>query len=99
MHDLRWEKCTCVYFLQPIFSESNQLLVAYRPFLQYLGEEGDTIRGIHTTPVLNYVDKINFTLADSSGTCQVQVRFYSARCKGEYILDKWHCLTAVTEGI
>ncbi|KAK8407622.1 hypothetical protein O3P69_002279 [Scylla paramamosain] len=40
---------------------------------EYLGEEGDTIRGLHTTPIMSYVDKLNFTLTDGSGdTCQVK---------------------------
>lgn len=108
MHDLRWEKCTSVCFLQPIFSKSNQSLIAYHPFLQYLGEDGDTIRAIHTTPIMSYEDKMNFTFTDASGgTCQVKVRFYFAKYKGivtvdNYVkkyVDEFHCLTAVAEEV
>ncbi|MPC69757.1 hypothetical protein E2C01_063988 [Portunus trituberculatus] len=46
-------------------------------YCKYLGEEGDTIRGLHTTPIMSYVDKLNFTLTYASGgTCQVKVSFY-----------------------
>lgn len=37
---------------------------------EYLGEEGPTIRGLHVTPVMSFVDKFNFTLTDGSdGNC------------------------------
>ncbi|KAG0715514.1 hypothetical protein GWK47_001300 [Chionoecetes opilio] len=40
---------------------------------KYEGEKGDTILGSHTTPVLSFVDNLNFTLTDvSSGTCKVK---------------------------
>ncbi|KAK3864944.1 hypothetical protein Pcinc_029408 [Petrolisthes cinctipes] len=34
---------------------------------EYVGEEGSTIRGLHITPVMSFVDKFNFTLTDGSG--------------------------------
>lgn len=50
-------------------------------YLQYLGEEGNTIRGLHITPVMSFVDKLNFTLNDASdGTCLVKVLFYFQMC-------------------
>ncbi|XP_064098580.1 uncharacterized protein LOC135209732 [Macrobrachium nipponense] len=40
---------------------------------EYLGEEGSTIRGLHTTQVLKFVDKFNFTLNPGyDGSCYVK---------------------------
>ncbi|KAG7169251.1 uncharacterized protein LOC121866052 isoform X3 [Homarus americanus] len=46
---------------------------------EYLGEEGSTIRGLHVTPWISFVDKINFTFnAASGGNCYVQAASESA---------------------
>ncbi|KAK7070147.1 hypothetical protein SK128_023122 [Halocaridina rubra] len=40
---------------------------------EYLGEEGNTIRGLHTTPWLKFVDKFNFTVNTGyDGNCYVK---------------------------
>lgn len=40
---------------------------------EYLGEEGNTIRGLHTTLMIKYVDKFNFTMnAGYDGNCYVK---------------------------
>lgn len=48
---------------------------------QYLGEEGPTIRGLHTTPLMSFVDTFNFTLTDGSGgLCYVKVSYLNGWC-------------------
>ncbi|XP_050726604.1 uncharacterized protein LOC127003711 [Eriocheir sinensis] len=48
--------------------------------------EGNTIQGNHTTPVMSYVDKLNFTLTDASdGTCLVKA--YSESTASYAVID------------
>ncbi|XP_045609728.1 uncharacterized protein [Procambarus clarkii] len=46
---------------------------------EYLGEEDNTIRGIHVTPWIAFVDRFNFTLTNGDdGNCHVQAFSESA---------------------
>ncbi|XP_047494872.1 uncharacterized protein LOC125042995 [Penaeus chinensis] len=38
---------------------------------EYLGEDGNIIRGLHKTPYLKFEDKLNFTLNSIDGKCHV----------------------------
>lgn len=38
---------------------------------EYLGEDGNVIRGLHRTPLLKFEDKLNFTMNANGGNCHV----------------------------
>lgn len=75
---------------RPLFTHSSMssaVTSLCQYIFQYLGEEGPTIRGLHRTPLMNFVDNFNFTLTDSSGHCYVKVGYLFAGvpyCEDEY---------------
>lgn len=59
-------------YISFIFSGTLPVVFSFPP--QYMGEEGNTIRGNHISPLLSFVDKFNFTFTSGSGSsCHVKV--------------------------